>query len=262
MNLAIRPQIRQLAAKMFGIDAALSITWHRRTQGAWLAENLPQKSFRAPRPARMAEIEAIAVEIAALGPQPLWEEYRRVYDANPEVPFAGAAASRSVDDVRTQASMGCFFAWLARERRPNLIVEFGTAFGISGLYWTSGLDEAEHGRLLTFEPNEVWHTIASRHLRAFSARAVPVLGTFEENVDRYREGETIDIAFVDAIHTDAFVTPQVEIVIERLTPGGLIVLDDIAFSDDMRACWAKWANDPRVIASAALDGRVGVLEMR
>jgi predicted O-methyltransferase YrrM len=58
------------------------------------------------------------------------------------------------------------------------------------------------------------------------------------------------------------VTPQVEIVIERLTPGGLIVLDDIAFSDDMRACWTKWANDPRVTASAALDGRVGVLEMR
>jgi predicted O-methyltransferase YrrM len=261
MNLNIGQQIRRLTAKVLR-DHALPITWHRRAGDSWLEKNLPTESFRAPHPARMSEIESIAAEIEALGPQPLWEKYRRVYDADPDVPFADAAESRSVGDVRTQPMMGCFFAWLVRQRRPDLVVEFGTAFGISGMYWASGLDEAGNGRLLTFEPNEVWNTIASGHLRAFSERVVPVLGTFEDNIDRYRDGETIDIGFVDAIHTDEFVTPQVEMLVERLTPGGLIVLDDISFSGDMRACWERWAEDARVTASVALDARVGVLEMR
>ena len=74
------------------------------------------------------------------------------------------------------------------------------------------------------------------------------------------EGETIDIAFVDAIHTSEFVTPQVELLITLLAPGGLIVLDDISFSDDMCQCWNRWAHDPRVAASVAVGNRVGILE--
>jgi hypothetical protein len=74
--------------------------------------------------------------------------------------------------------------------------------------------------------------------------------------------EQIDIAFVDAIHTSDFVTPQVEMLIERLARRGLILLDDISFSDDMSRCWQRWATDPRVIASVAVANRVGFLEFK
>jgi predicted O-methyltransferase YrrM len=115
--------------------------------------------------------------------------------------------------------------------------------------------------LLTFEPNEVWHAIAAARLRDFSPRVVSVLGTFEDRIDEHLEaGEKIDIAFVDAIHTSDFVTPQVELLIARLSPGGIIALDDISFSDDMRQCWGRWAKDPRVVASVEVANRVGILE--
>jgi predicted O-methyltransferase YrrM len=163
--------------------------------------------------------------------------------------------------VRSQAEIGCLFAWIAATRRPQMIVEFGTAFGISAMYWSAGLDQAGSGRLLTFEPNEIWHAIAAARLAEFSGRATPVLGTFEDKIADYLgQGETIDIAFVDAIHTSDFVTPQVELLITRLAAGGLIILDDISFSDDMRQCWQRWANDPRVTASVAVADRVGILE--
>jgi len=252
----------QKAARAAGIyRGALPLAWHRREPNSWLRQNLPEQALRVPPLARMREIERIASSINALGPQPLWEGYRATYQHKPDVPWAQAALSRTPDQVRSQAEIGCLFAWLAVRRGPRLIVEFGTAFGISAMYWGAGLDQVESGRLLTFEPNEVWHAIAAARLAEFSSRAIPVLGTFEDKIAGHLEnGETIDIAFVDAIHTSDFVTPQVEMLIARLTPGGLIILDDISFSDDMRQCWQRWANDPRVTASVAVADRVGILE--
>ena len=254
----------QKAARSAGFyRGALPLAWHRREPDSWLCQNLPERSLAVPALDRMREIERIASSINALGPQPLWEGYRATYQHSPDVPWAQAALSRTPDQVRSQAEIGCLFAWLAATRRPQLIVEFGTAFGISALYWSAGLDQAGAGRLLTFEPNEIWHAIAAARLREFSSRATPVLGIFEEKIADYlKQGETIDIAFVDAIHTSDFVTPQVELLITRLSAGGLIILDDISFSDDMRRCWQRWADDRRVAASVAVADRVGVLEFR
>jgi predicted O-methyltransferase YrrM len=130
------------------------------------------------------------------------------------------------------------------------------------MYWLSGLEMNAAGRLLTFEPNKVWAPIARGNLDAIGTRFELTVGTFEENIDRMlRSGEQIDIAFIDAIHTSEFVVPQFQIVAARLAPGGLVLLDDIDFSDDMRSCWELLRGDSRVAASVEVD-RVGVLEFR
>jgi predicted O-methyltransferase YrrM len=143
-----------------------------------------------------------------------------------------------------------------------VIVEFGTAFGVSGMYWLSGLQMNAFGRLLTFEPNEVWARIAGENLSVVSSRFELTVGTFEENIDRVlRPGESIDLAFIDAIHTSEFVRPQFEAVVARLAAGGLVLLDDIDFSRDMRSCWDGIREDDRVAASVEVE-RVGVVELR
>jgi predicted O-methyltransferase YrrM len=43
---------------------------------------------------------------------------------------------------------------LATALKPRLVVEVGTAFGVSGMYWLLGLRGS--GRLVTFDPNNVW----------------------------------------------------------------------------------------------------------
>ena len=82
------------------------------------------------------------------------------------------------------------------------MVEFGTAFGVSGMYWLSGLESNNFGELLTFDPNEVWAEIARKNLSGISNRFQLVNGTFEDNIDAYLGSDRqIDMAFIDVIHT-------------------------------------------------------------
>lgn len=190
-----------------------------------------------------------------VGSLPLWPEYQQTADYRSEL-----GSTRAPSQVSIGPDTGRFFADLVRATRPDLCVEFGTAFGVSGMYWLAGLEDIGHGRLLTFEPNEVWAEIAKNNLAAVSKRFELVVGTFEENIASHiRQDERIGIAFIDAIHTCEFVSAQFEIVIKYLAPGGIVVIDDIGFSRDMQECWKRIARDPRVLASATL-GRLGVLE--
>ena len=254
----LRPVKRRL-----GLQRKLLLIWHRQNPESWLDQNLRTGVLRMPDAPRYKAIEAIAAKINASGPQPLWKGYREVYESDNTVPLSQLPLERMPDQVRTQPEMGRLFSWLAERRRPDLIVEIGTAFGVSARYWAEGLKAASAGRLLTFDPNEIWHGIASSHLKDYDGIVEAKLGTFEDSIDEcMKPGEKIDIAFVDAIHTSEFVSRQVEMLVKRLASDGFILLDDISFSHDMTRCWERWARDPRVLASVAVANRVGILEFR
>jgi predicted O-methyltransferase YrrM len=69
------------------------------------------------------------------------------------------------------------------------------------------------------------------------------------------------LAFIDAIHTQEFVLPQLEIVLKHSRPGTIIVLDDINFSKDMEACWQKVSHDSRFRSAVTVGDRVGIVEV-
>ena len=73
---------------------------------------------------------------------------------------------------------------------------------------------------------------------------------------------SIDLAFIDAIHTKEFVVPQLDMVVARSNNKAIIILDDINFSDNMRECWRAVSTDNRFTASATLGNSVGILELR
>lgn len=254
LNLS-RRRLRSLVNRTPRRSDELSVSFVVANPG-WLRSRLPAGAFRPPRPPDYAQIEQRAAETQRAGPKPLWDGYRAV-----------AAYARSVtedrtsDDVRSDAATGCLFAWLACERKPTTIVEIGTAFGVSGMYWLAGLKADETGRLVTFEPNAAWAAIADANLRAISGRYRLIQGTFEEAADGVLAGTTIDIAFVDAIHSGEFVRRELAILRNYAAPGALVLLDDVNFSDDMRACWNAVAAGPDVRASALVGGRVGILEL-
>lgn len=231
---------------------------YRREGEGWLVRNLPESHLILPKPIDADRIEARAAATERMGAKPLWEGYAAV----PNYPRSTADSMRRSDEVRSSISAGRLFAWLAAQRTATLIVEFGTAFGISGMYWLAGLKHDPEGRLLTFEPNALWAEIARENLAAISRQFNLVTGTFEENIDStLRPGQRIDIAFVDAIHTSAFVLRQFDILLPRMTPGGLMLFDDIDFSGDMESCWHAIALDPRVVASATFGRRLGIVEL-
>ncbi len=165
--------------------------------------------------------------------------------------------------VRTKSSVGDFFTYLVIQKKPNIIVEFGTAFGVSGMYFLSGIETNKKGELLTFEVNKNWAELAFKNLEQISKNFKLTVGTFEENIeDCLEKNRLIDIAFIDGIHTKEFVIPQLEIVVKHCNKGALIILDDIDFSENMAECWAEVSMDNRFISSLKLGNRVGVLELK
>ncbi|MET0411639.1 MAG: class I SAM-dependent methyltransferase [Polyangiaceae bacterium] len=231
----------------------IPITWCKRDPDSWLAQHFEGPVVHATPGAFSERIEARALATHELGPQPLWQGYGKDNRFGP---------TRLPNQVRTASALGDVYSAIVRARRPSTIVEFGTAFGVSGMYFLAGLEHNEHGSLFTFEPNEVWAGLARENLSAIGGRYQLTVGTFEDHVAPcLGDSERIDLAFIDAIHTPAFVLPQLELVLARCRPDALVILDDIHFSSAMRACWEQLAVEARFRASLTLGERVGLLEL-
>ncbi|MGQ0502291.1 MAG: O-methyltransferase [Panacagrimonas sp.] len=232
----------------------LPITYLKKGPG-WLSRELPEAEFQPPDIPAIDLIESRAAATNKVGRQPLWAEYQNVRGYKP-----GAGHSRWPDQVRTHRAEGLFYAWLAARRQSPWVVEFGTAFGVSGMFWLAGLS-ASGGTLCTFEPNLAWAEIARENLAAIASNFILTVGTFEAHALDVLAGKQVDICFVDAIHTSEFVTRQYDIARQYMAPGGLVVFDDIRFSDDMLSCWTSIARAAGVVSSVEIGRRVGMVEL-
>lgn len=224
----------------------------RRGPG-WLQDRLPD-AFGAPLPP-CPLVEQRAAMTQQAGAMPLWSRYAEV-TGYPR----STARSRSPDEVRIGREYGELFAWIV-EHRPGQVVEFGAAFGVSGMFWLAGIERAGAGHLHSFEPNAEWAAIARQNLGAVSARFTLTVGTFEANGPAMLEPQSVDLAFVDAIHTEAFVMTQWALLRPLMKPGGLVLFDDIDFSPEMLRCWKQLANQDGLRASAAIGTRLGIVEL-
>lgn len=226
-----------------------TMAWARRSPGCFLEVAAEALEDRPIVTWRLLQIEYRAAKAAQAGSLPLWSGYGNVSE------------SRTSDQVRTSPGIGATYSWLARLKRPRRLVEIGTAFGISGMYWLAGLTDNPVAHLFTFEPNETWTRFAERNLRSVSDQFTLVRAPFDEGfASAWHSSERIDIAYIDGIHTRETVLSQIEILRPWLSPGALVVLDDIDFSPDMEDCWRTVVRDGSTRAALALDGHAGVVE--
>jgi predicted O-methyltransferase YrrM len=224
----------------------LDLRWMKRC--GWLGTHLVDTIPAAPR---KRDVEAAASATDKLGAQRLASEYGE------------AGGVRTPDTVRSSSQSGDLYAWLVQQRAPDRVVEFGSAFGVSGMYFASGLETARHGHLYSFEINRQWAQIAERNIRSISDRVTLTRGAFEDHVAAVVPG-TIDIAFVDGIHTYRFVMRQFEVLRPRMTAGGIIIVDDIDFARPdarMAEAWHEIASNIDVVGAVEIGGHVGVVEL-
>ena len=76
-------------------------------------------------------IEAVAKTTNTLGAQKLADQYGEL------------GGVRMPDDVRVTSECGDLYSWLVQQRKPKTVVEFGSAFGVSGMYFGGGLAAAQ-----------------------------------------------------------------------------------------------------------------------
>ncbi len=247
-------KIKSLGQRLTSAKPEPEVQWIKNTPGSKLGLLLTGESIPSPQSKFSETINTIAQETNNKGALDLWDGYG---DNNTRGP------TRTSGQVSTPPPVGNFYTALVKALKPDVMIEFGTAFGVSGMYFLAGMEENEKGKLLTFEPNRPWAEIARGNLEKISDRFHATIGTFEDEIDSVLgDGEQIDLAFIDGIHTEEFVRPQLELVVARAKSGSVLILDDISFGDCMIKYWNEVAQDDRFIASISLSGRVGLLEMR
>jgi predicted O-methyltransferase YrrM len=151
---------------------------------------------------------------------------------------------------------GTFLHLLARGVRAKQMLELGGCAGISGCYLASA---PTCERFVTVEGSRNLAHIAGEHLAAIAPAARVVNGLFEDVLDEVLDGFAggIDLAFVDGHKNGENFLPMVRRIMTRLSPGGLLVLDDIRWSRGMGTLWNTISALPGF--SHALDvGRFGI----
>lgn len=203
-------------------------------------------SATIPRAPGKLTIEYRAIRTQALGAQPLHALYGE------------QNGTRAPSAVRQAGAVCNVYAYIVAARRPAIVIEFGSAFGVSGMYWNAALERQSHGHLYTFEINPVWAAVAESNIAALGKRFTLTRGSFEENTAKIPG--RIDVCLIDAIHTTSFVMRQLEIVLSMAAPESIILFDDIDFSDDMKSCWSHIVDASFTRSACVVNRHLGVIQ--
>jgi len=166
-----------------------------------------------------------------------------------------ATRSRQIDDrQRAEALSNAYLAVapevgrllyiLARNRAPRTIAEFGTSFGISAIHLAAAVrDNGNNGRLVTTELS------ASKAKRARQNIAEAGLSDIVEiregdAFETLKEGlgDGIDILLLDG--WKELYLPLLKVLEPRLSPGALVIADDLNIAPEALASYVRYVRDP------------------
>ncbi len=138
------------------------------------------------------------------------------------------------------------FAW-AEHIKPSLIVETGTDRGYSAIHLAMGRTSA---KVISIDNR----SLCSDQLNALN---VPNVDTITEDslkvVDRF-EDHSIDLLFLDSLHTCEHLSKEIELYVPKVRPGSLVFVDDISMTGEMAQGWARVAYPKRSIPKLHVTG--------
>jgi predicted O-methyltransferase YrrM len=132
---------------------------------------------------------------------------------------------------------------LARTRPAKVIVEFGTSFGISGVHLAAAVRDAGGGRLIATELDPIKAEQAGRNFRAsglsdvIDLRVGDAFETLKSGI-----GGSIDLLLLDG-WKEAYL-PMLKFLEPQLSPGALVVADDLAIAPDALAPYLDYVRGP------------------
>lgn len=169
----------------------------------------------------------------------------------------------TIGDVARSASVSPEHAWtlwaLTRSTDARRVLEMGTCVGVSGSYLAAAAGaDGGGGVLRTLEGHEDRAAVARDTFRRLGlVDAEVVVGSFARTLEGVLRDDTFDLAFIDGHHDHDATLRYVDLIRAACRPGAVLVLDDITWSDGMRAAWREVQSGLAASAHADL-GRVGV----
>ena len=201
-----------------------------------------------------------AKTLSSLASSPVQEILSRLYAAAKVNDARIAAEEQAITsasggqiDQQTQAALserefmavapevGRFIYLLVRARRPALVVEFGTSFGLSAIHIAAALRDNGCGRLLTTEQS------ASKASRAAQHLAEAGLSDLVE----IRQGDAfqtlVAVFGIDFLLLDGWkplYLPLLRQLEPALSPGCLVIADDVISLAGKVAPYLEYVRDP------------------
>lgn len=165
---------------------------------------------------------------------------------------------------------GRFLQFLCQLMRPSKVLEIGTFTGFSTICMARGM--ADGGLLTTIEANEEYEAVIRKYLdkAGIADRVRLIIGDAKSVIPALEDG--FDLVFIDADKLNYPV--YYDLVIDKLNPGGIILVDNVLWEGkvlnvnakerDTQAIQAfneKVQNDPRV-ENVLLPLRDGLMMIR
>ncbi len=127
--------------------------------------------------------------------------------------------------------------------RPSYIIELGTSLGLSAAYLATANPAAG---VTTCEGAGSIATVAKEN---FSSLGIPNIEIREGNFDDtlpvlLKNFRLVDLAFIDGNHRKEPTTRYFEQLLQKISKNGVIILDDIHWSEEMEAAWAQVKSHP------------------
>jgi predicted O-methyltransferase YrrM len=149
-----------------------------------------------------------------------------------------------------------FFMRLISYTQAKAMVELGTSVGLTTLY----LAHQPESHVTTFEGNKHLIQVALTHFEYFNKKNIRIVsGNIDHTLpDFIQNPAKIDFALMDANHRYAPTLRYFELLAKRIHTKGVIVMDDIYYSPEMKKAWLEIKQHPLVYGSVDLY-RCGLL---
>jgi len=134
---------------------------------------------------------------------------------------------------------------LLRYKGYRYALEMGTGFGISTAYLARGLNGDDRNKLVTMEGCTETLRIARHHLDALAYGDNSIVfkfieGPFDENLDEALNClPRVDVALLDGNHQKTPLLRYFEHILPFMNSDGVIIVDDIYWSQDMQKAWQE-----------------------
>jgi predicted O-methyltransferase YrrM len=152
--------------------------------------------------------------------------------------------------VRSEGVQECTFLFrMVRLLRPVHCLELGTCLGLTAAYIGSALELNGSGSLISVEGCPRLAEIAMANLQWLGLRKVCVReGRFQDLLPCLLAAAPFDFVYIDGHHDRDATLDYFDQIASRGTGDTAIVIDDIGWSDGMKAAWAYITKSPRTKA--------------
>ena len=136
------------------------------------------------------------------------------------------------------------------------ILELGTSMGMTTLY----LAQKKNAHVITFEGNPSIINVALTHFECFNIKNIELVeGNLDSELSNYLlKPSKIDFVLMDANHRYEPTMRYFNLLSRRMADKGVIVIDDIYYSEEMNRAWKELSNHQLVYGSVDLF-RCGIL---